>query len=326
MKDLFPGYYSPTEDEYQKLWRTGIFIFDTNFLLDLFRYSDLTSEYLITIIQTLSERIWIPYQVSKEYHKNLNTTISGQVRKYEDTLNTLTLFKKQIDEKRSHPFLSEQLHSEIGEFCKKVDHELKSKKDDVKKLLIDNPIKLKLADLLSGKIGTQLTAQELSKIYEEGETRYSNNTPPGYQDKKKPIPERYGDLIVWKEILKYHSQIQVPIVFVTNDKKEDWFSEEMGLTIGPRPELIDEFKKTRNDLISIYRTDQFINLTNKYLQTPINTAAVQEVTEILSERIDDSFESEYEDHNIGATNDLQLDNSVSFVNEDENESGGIENR
>ncbi len=36
MRDLFPGYYRPTEEEFAKMWQEGIFVFDANVLLNIY--------------------------------------------------------------------------------------------------------------------------------------------------------------------------------------------------------------------------------------------------------------------------------------------------
>ena len=41
MRDLFPSYYRPTDEEFKELWEKCTFIFDANVLLNLYLY-DLT--------------------------------------------------------------------------------------------------------------------------------------------------------------------------------------------------------------------------------------------------------------------------------------------
>lgn len=282
MRKLFPGYYKPTEDEFKKIWNDGIIIFDTNVLLDFYRYSEETSNILFDIVESVKDRIWIPFKVSFEYHKNLSTVISGQIKKYNDSIKTLQDFKKQINEKRNHPFLSEELHKEINDFCDKFDKELELKKEKVKTLITANPFKDKLAEILEEKIGNPLSTQELEKIYEEGIERFNSNIPPGYKDKSKPGNEKYNDLVIWTEILNRNSQIDSPILLVTGDKKEDWFQKELGLTIGPRPELIDEFKKKKDNLFYCYATDSFLKYAKEYLGIQIEDKVVKEVGELLA--------------------------------------------
>ena len=64
--------------------------------------------------------------------------------------------------------------------------------------------------------------------------------PPGYADAKKPDEERYGDLIIWYEMLDLAAEGQLPILFVTEDAKEDWWWIADGERIGPREEIVHE--------------------------------------------------------------------------------------
>lgn len=283
MRKLFPGYYTPKQVEFEKMWNEGIFVLDTNVLLDLYRYSDETVKELFKVIDLIKDRIWIPYQVSKEYHKNLNTVISGQVKKYTDSIETLKQFKSQIDEKRNHPFLKDELQNEIAEFCSKINSELENRKKDIKNLILNNPIKEQLADLLDNRIGNCFTEQELITIYTEGEKRYLNSIPPGYKDKSKPVPDRYGDLVFWKEVLKKNAEITHPLILITGDTKEDWYYEELGLTIGPRPELIDEFNSIKPNLFYIYPTNHFLKYASQYLKTEIDNKSIVEIDEYIKQ-------------------------------------------
>jgi hypothetical protein len=332
MRKLFPGYYSPSQEEFEKIWQEGLIIFDTNVLLDLYRYPENAVKSLLEIMDSLGKRIWIPFQVSKEYHKNLNSVISDQVRKYESSIKTLTEFKKQIDEKRSHPFLSEALTTEIEAFCGKFDRALEDKKGIVKQLIISNPIKEKLADLLDDKIGAEFSKEELEKIYSEGEKRYKEQIPPGFGDAKKPIPDRYGDLIFWKEILKKNSEIDCPILLITGDKKDDWYLKELGLNIGPRPELIEEIKKNKNNLFYIYPTDIFLKYSKEYLQTKVDDETIKEVGEFILDNYKNIQSNELESESFYEIVEevdecKECDNEILINNEDEIEdSSEIESR
>ena len=89
--------------------------------------------------------------------------------------------------------------------------------------------------------------KKLFEIIKEGEVRYRNMLPPGYMDdnevyKKKKGFQKYGDLIIWKEILRYSSVQKKPIILICNDKKEDWFNADKKSELeSPRHELLKEF-------------------------------------------------------------------------------------
>ena len=55
MRDMFPGYYSPTKDEYEQLWTEGLFVLDTNILLNLYRLPKGAREDLFEILEQLSD-------------------------------------------------------------------------------------------------------------------------------------------------------------------------------------------------------------------------------------------------------------------------------
>jgi predicted nucleic acid-binding protein len=83
MRDLFPGFYDPTEQEITKIWQDGIFVFDANILLNIYRYSHDTRERFFETLSQLKERIWIPYQAAYEYQYSRTTVISEQVKAYD---------------------------------------------------------------------------------------------------------------------------------------------------------------------------------------------------------------------------------------------------
>jgi len=284
MRNKFPGYYNPSESDFKKLWSEGIFIFDTNVLLDLYRYSEETVENLISTMEGLKDRIWIPYRVAFEYHRRLNDIIREQAAAYNDAIEMLSSFNKKFQEKRKHPFLKNILHQEIEEFTKKFDLELKEKQKLIFELIIQNPTKEKLADIIDNAVGNPFSETELDSIYQEGAKRYQAKVPPGYKDKGEKLGnEIYGDLIIWKEICRKALELDKPIILVTGDVKEDWFQIVMGRTVGPRPELIEEIKKQKDILFYIYSTDVFLRRAKEDLSIEIKDGTLTEIEDVIKE-------------------------------------------
>jgi hypothetical protein len=75
MKDVFFGYYPPTEKEYDVLWKKGIVVLDTNVLLDLYRLPPIARDELMAVLAELKEQLWIPYQVGLEFQRQRLTVI-----------------------------------------------------------------------------------------------------------------------------------------------------------------------------------------------------------------------------------------------------------
>jgi len=112
MKTLFPGFYKPSDSEFNTLWKEGTVVFDTNVLFDVYRVSDETAKALINTIKYYSEdnRLFIPYRVAFEYHRKLLSVIQGQKKNYDEAFGHLKTFQSKLREKRSHPFLSDKLN------------------------------------------------------------------------------------------------------------------------------------------------------------------------------------------------------------------------
>ena len=83
MRQLFPGYYEPSSHEIEEMWRTCVFVFDTNMLLNMYRYSAEARESLFEVLDRLEDRLWIPYQVALEYHDRRMVVIAEQVKAYD---------------------------------------------------------------------------------------------------------------------------------------------------------------------------------------------------------------------------------------------------
>jgi len=56
MKNMFKQYdYNFTEQEYRHIWENSLFIFDTNILLNLYRYQDSSRDEFIKILESLDD-------------------------------------------------------------------------------------------------------------------------------------------------------------------------------------------------------------------------------------------------------------------------------
>ncbi|MFP4958927.1 PIN-like domain-containing protein [Bacillus subtilis] len=118
-------------------------------------------------------------------------------------------------------------------------------------------------------MGEPYSQEQLNELYIEGENRFENSVPPGYKDIDKGDAKRYfdgldytkkyGDLVLWKQIIDFAKSKKTDIIFVTDDNKEDWWLISHGKTLGPHPEIIQEFKReTDGNNIYIYKTKQFL--------------------------------------------------------------------
>lgn len=61
MKEKFTEFSAPSETELSDAWKSALFVFDTNVLLDLYRYRKSSQADFLRTFNSLNGRIWIPH-------------------------------------------------------------------------------------------------------------------------------------------------------------------------------------------------------------------------------------------------------------------------
>ncbi|MEG4837048.1 PIN-like domain-containing protein [Microcoleus sp. B9-D4] len=128
MKDLFPGYYSPSDEDFLELWQKCIFIFDTNVILDFYEHRNETHEDFFKVLDAINfkvldaikDRLWIPHQIALEYHENR----INRIKQAESNFTTAKKLLDQTTETLSQNFNSQcfppEVVQEMRENVKKV--------------------------------------------------------------------------------------------------------------------------------------------------------------------------------------------------------------
>ena len=124
-------------------------------------------------------------------------------------------------------------------------------------------------------------AEQFATIKKEGDDRYSKKIPPGYKDAKKDSGDldKFGDLIIWKEMMAKAKADKRPVIFISDDVKEDWWWIHKGRKLGPRPELVEEFKNESGQGFHIYEFSQFLRFAA--IRYPEVKEKVEQVEESL---------------------------------------------
>lgn len=285
MKNVFKEYSPLTQDEIDELWGKSIFAFDTNVLLNLYRYSKDTSTKFIEIIDQLGDRVWLPYHVGLEYNKNRLTVISEQKKCYSDFEKKIDNLIEDVKNSNRNPFLSDELLNKLQSIKGEIKEEVNSKIDYYEGCLVEDEIFNKINLVFKNKVGNSFNTDDIKKIHNEGDKRYKDKIPPGYKDSTKPENERFGDLIIWKQLIAKAKEDNKFIIFILDDNKEDWWLEHQGRTISPRPELLREFRTETGGNCHFYKPFQFLEFSNKYLNSKISTEIIEEVRQLENEPI-----------------------------------------
>lgn len=299
IKNIFSGHRRKTEEEIQHMLEDGLIAFDANVLLNLYRYSSSTREAFLDIISKFSDKIFLPHQVVFEYSKNRYDVIVEQENAYKEFQKSLTKIQEDIESTSKHPFLSKKLEKSLLKVFDEVNNEVNRQIDMHASYLKSDPIYDKLNELFKGKVTESFNDAKINEIEEEGENRYQDKIPPGYEDSKNKSDRRkYGDLIIWKQIIKHAKQNKKDILLITDDGKEDWWWKlKDKRNMGPRPELIEELKRETGVDFHMYSSERFLEYSQEFLNEKINQKALEEILAIKeAERKKQMFfqESEYE--------------------------------
>ena len=292
MKDIFPSFYSLTNEQFSELWDNCLFVPDANILLDLYRYSPDTRDELIEIFKKCANRLWVPHQVAYEYLTNRSEVILTQVSIYDKAkkiIQSLTNIAQEEINKyftfRLHPFLEkEDFLEKIKNALAEVDKKIDEKKQEHPDLFNNDYIWDTITELLKGKVGPPYSSDKLEEIYKEGKIRYLKDVPPGYEDSRGPNKKQgddiYGDLVIWFQIIDKAKEERKPIILITNDNKKDWWRITKGKTLGCRTELTDEIRAKADVLFYMYNSDRFMSYAQEYLKVEVKQEAIDEVRDI----------------------------------------------
>lgn len=258
----------------KKKWDELMIVFDTSALCKMYDMTDSAKLTMISVLDYLKDRIFIPGHVLAEYHKNRIKVINNPLQeKYKIPacfVNTaLKVDGKKFIERLGkgnyyHPFISEEAYKRA---IKKLDDaidalsrintvlkdEFDIRKAEIANLVDHDEIKDMLATL---QIGEEYSFYVMMKLCEEGEFRYRNSIPPGYMDAQKINGkcklglDIYGDLFIWKQIVEKAKDEHKDVLFLCNDTKEDWWEDYNAKKL--RRELTKEFEDTTCQ--SIYAT------------------------------------------------------------------------
>lgn len=215
--------------------------------------------------------------------------LSDQKKNYKDFEKKMCSLVHEVENKNRNPFFSEELTEKLMAIKKDFEDEVIRIENNYDDQMTCDPMLEKIISAFDNKIGTDFTINEIDEIQKEGGKRYKNKIPPGYCDIKKLESERYGDLLIWKQIIKKSKEDNIDVIFVLDDRKDDWWLIHQGKTISPRPELLKEFRMETEKEIHFYKPFQFLEYSKTHFNSDINEEIINEVKnyEDKSIKVDD---------------------------------------
>ncbi|EGV38539.1 PIN-like domain-containing protein [Neisseria weaveri] len=307
MKNEFIGFYMPSEKELAAAWRSSKtkFIFDTNVLLKLYSYQPNTLNDFFSILTKLGDKIWIPHQVGLEFQNRRLDIKAKEKQKFSDLEKQLDDLLK-IENKINQLFLKGRF-PELDSATTDLFNKIRPLIDEYKKVLnhcnesqpnirAHDSIRAKIDDCFKGKVGSAFSKEELEEIYKEGEKRYENKIPPGFKDSTKnsgadyfykgiEYKRKFGDLILWKQIIEKAKDENIKnVIFITDDEKEDWWyiaKENGDKAIGPLANITHEIiEKGHISLFHMYNTSAFFQAAKEFASVKVQDGSINEIKRI----------------------------------------------
>ena len=291
-----------------------IIVFDTNSLLNVFRFTPEASKEYFEIIQSIQDKIYIPYLVALEFHFHKSETLllnEINVTKFKNdfsknwnnvkleavkTLFSSLSYRNDKDNKELNTYLSDLLNSKELD----IENKLVEKISSISKNQTN--IFNALVEIMQSKTGERYTQDTIVDIEKEGEERYKNEIPPGFNDANKKLSrsyngikyqQKFGDLIIWKDIINKARNDKIKnVIFVTSDGKRDSKTDLNHKTcvgidgngknkyqiIGPRIELIEEMKNETG--ADFYLMDE-LEFMKQFSQEEVSSRVVKSISDTL---------------------------------------------
>jgi rRNA-processing protein FCF1 len=285
MRDQFTHFYVPDEDATAAAMKTGLVVPDTNVLLNLYRFQTAARDQLFGALEDVSDRLWIPYQVGLEFQRNRLSVMKEQEEYFDTTLRDLhtaledfrskvRAFKRRLSLRETDIHGIEQAISGVDDL---IGIEIVKGKESNEIWLgghAQDEVLARIDALFEGRVGEPMKPEVLEAARKEGQRRVTDKIPPGYKDRDKS--DSTGDYIVWRQLMTEAANRKLPVIFVTDDTKEDWVRREHGLTLGARPELREEMNREAGVPLFMLTTETFLRYAKTYLGTEVSDETVDQ--------------------------------------------------
>lgn len=306
-----------------------VIIPDTNVLLNLYRYSPEFSEFGIQCLKQVVSFLYLPATIRLEFGKHCRAAFANMEARInnanKETKKQVRIAKEKILsscsslERLQFPDV-DKFRNELEVLLDKLSYVASDFFEERKGLeLIShywNGVD-KVADLVAqieqhSHILSAPTQEEIFIWCEEGKTRYKKGIPPGFKDgKNKDGVRKYGDLIIWKELLKFAHTQSKNIIFVTDDVKADWWETQNNKRVF-HSKLLSEFSKTGHKIVAYESQEFYSTIANEYgvSKTDAVELALQMTDNDYCTNIKDKvFENIMDDLTFSGTDYIDTDNA-----------------
>jgi len=289
LREQFGVWYPLSTEDRERFIMEGLVVLDTNVLLNLYRMTAEAREDVLALLRRFGDRLWIPHQVGLEFHRNRLTVIHDQEQTGQKLRAAIIEAGEKIQDAvksvRDHPVIDRTaLAATVNESLARITNYLEQASKEpslsMKAAMHSDPVLDALTHLFRGKVGMPYSADQTTRVMADAKRRIDERRPPGYADAKKDGDRATGDYVLWRQMLDEAVKRRLPVLFVTNDQKEDWYRRLHGLTIGPRVELVNEMVEEAGVSFHAQTLALFVDTAPSWLSSTIKDITVSEVNRL----------------------------------------------
>lgn len=289
LTDDFGHYYRPSASDERHAFEDGLIVLDTNVLLNVLRYSSHARDELLSVIESIGSRCFVPYQVAAEYNRNRVRVVASRHKELAEAENGVDQIRTQIRTLVGHirdrrivsgetaQRLDKAANTAIAEFNSAVADAMTQYDLSAANMVgqVDQWTE-RLTAALAGKVAVAPTDELRQADQKEAERRREEKLAPGYKD------DAGGDYLWWAEVLRHPELQDRPLLVVSDDvAKGDWLFEQHGLPIGPHEILISDITKAGGRGVWLATTHKLLKLAEDSGITEVSESTLAESERFL---------------------------------------------
>ncbi|MGI9898367.1 PIN domain-containing protein [Vibrio natriegens] len=224
-----------------------IVVLDTNVLLIPYKLKNEDANEIEKVYDLLSKgkRLFLPEHVAREFAVNKQSKLSDLYKSVNDRIIRVQKLPDAAILKGTTEYNDlEKEYEALDKALQSYNKSVKGLASKIKDWSWDDPILRMYGKFFNSEtiVSHKKSDDELKKDLER---RQKHSIAPGYKDKAKS-ENSAGDLNVWLTILELGKTLQADVVFVSEDRKPDWWNQSNGSPFSPKFELINEYKLASN--------------------------------------------------------------------------------
>ncbi len=293
-----------SSDELRAFLEKGTIALDANVLLALYRVGEDQRNQILDVLAKVADRVFVPYQAALEYQRNRLKVVSDQLKAHQkvaaiagdkaavtlaDAIAALRQMSEEAQKDIRDPDVKKSVGAEFEQTITDLDALAAKAKDRMtsrlERLRAQHTISFETArtnDPVRGALDSLLSDERVgdptdhSTRRADAMKRLADGLPPGGKDKDKEDPS--GDGIIWLELISHSKSMGRPLLFVTDDEKEDWYRRTRGQIIGPLTELRVEMTAATSQPYHQTTLDGFLRrLAKTFLSAQVSEDTIESI-------------------------------------------------